>query len=618
MTGDDFIRVYDDANYVIDNPYIKSGLNADSIRWAFTTTRMANWHPVTWISHILDWQLYGANPAGHHLTNLIIHIINVLLLFYILCRLTGRTRRSLVVAALFAVHPLHVQSVAWIAERKDVLSTMFGLLMILAYVRYVESPRLRRYMLVAAAFILGLMSKPMLVSMPFLLLLLDYWPLYGLIHTKKENAPGIRWFIWNKIPLIALTAVACNVTIWAQDKGGAVVTLHWYPMGVRAVNAIVSYAIYIGKTLWPVNLAIFYPHPGASIPTWQVFGSCVLFMAVSAIVLRCARSRPYIAFGWLWYVISLVPVIGLVQVGDQAMADRYAYIPHIGLFIAAVWTAADLLEQLKNKTQIDMRKVAVIISAGVISILIVCTVIQVGYWRDSETLFSRAKDVTTGNSVACYNLGLALQRQGRNAEAIENYREALRIGPDNPDSRINLGLLLLRGGEYKDAEEQFASSLKFRKGWAKSQQGLAMALAAQGKQKEAIDHYLAALQANPRDARTHYNLGSLLASMDLYDEAVKHLSAATRISPGYVAAHHNLGLVYQLQGKFDSAIEEHKTAVRCDPTNPELHETLAACLYCAGDYAHAWREVDILRRLGAEPDQAFIKALAAKMPEPRR
>ncbi len=348
---------FDDDKYIIENFHVQKGLTRDSVIWAFTATHVSNWHPLTWLSHMLDFQLYGLNPSGHHLTNVFFHLVNTLLLFLVLKLMTGALWRSGLVAALFAVHPLHVESVVWVAERKDVLSTLFWMLTLWAYLGYTKRPGVKRYLVILLAFALGLMAKPMLVTLPFVLLLLDYWPLkrielgqsaIGLPAASQPstiaNKPGAQAFrlLLEKTPMFVLAAVSSVVTFIVQKSGGAVGALETYPFKIRMANALLSYVIYLKKMIWPQNLAVFYPHPGQSLPMWQAAGAGLLLVVVSIAVIRAGRRYPYLPVGWLWYVGTLVPVIGLVQVGDQAMADRYTYVSLIGLFIVVAWGVPDV------------------------------------------------------------------------------------------------------------------------------------------------------------------------------------------------------------------------------------------------------------------------------------
>jgi len=430
----DFIN-YDDNRYITENQHVQSGLTLEGVTWAFTTTHAANWHPLTWLSHMLDCQLYGLNPSGHHLTNLVFHIASTLLLFLVLERMTGALWRSAFVAALFALHPLHVESVAWAAERKDVLSTFFWMLTMWTYVHYVERPGFNRYLLVLLSFVLGLLSKPMLVTLPFVLLLVDYWPLgrfqFGRLsgdrrsHTPKSSDTGdqksiVLRLIREKVPFFVLCAISSILTIFAQQKIGALGSLESYTLGSRIANASVSYVRYIEKMVWPRHLAVLYPYQ-QMLPIWKVLGSGLLLVGVSVLVIRAVRKHPYLGVGWFWYLGTLIPVIGLVQVGKQAMADRYTYVPLIGLFVMIAWGVPDLLAGWR------FRKVVLSISTGLLlSLLMIVTNLQVKHWQNDITLFEHTLAATSNNFIIHYNLGVAFDRQGKTQEAIAHFAEALR------------------------------------------------------------------------------------------------------------------------------------------------------------------------------------------------
>lgn len=606
VSDNGFIRAFDDGTYVLSNPHVSSGLTIDGIRWAFTASYASNWHPLTWISHMLDWQLYGSNGAGHHLTNLLFHMANTMLVFALLCWMTGHRRRSLFVAALFAIHPLHVESVAWIAERKDVLSTFFGLLTIAAYLHYVRRPQARRYMLVVLAFVLSLLSKPMMVSLPFMLLLLDYWPLRREVSARK--------LILEKIPLMALVAASCLVTLWAQHAGGSMISVARMPFGVRAANAAVSCAGYIAKMFWPQNLAVFYPHPLATLPVWQVIGSVLFTAAGFAAAVACVKKRPYVTVGWLWYVITLVPVVGLVQVGVQAMADRYTYVPLLGIFIALTWLAADTYERLTSARETPWKRVLpAVVATAIVLTLAARTFVEVGYWRNSETLFTRAIEVTPKNLLAHYNLALEVQKLGRFSEAAEHYRAVLQIDPNNVDATKNLGLSLLREQSYDEASDVFRTLLKLRPGSAKAYQGLAMALEGQGRRAESIAYYRKVVEVEPSSSLGHYNLGNVLSRSGKIDEAANEYHEAIRLDPHSAAAHHNLGVVFQRKHRLDLALKEYREAVRIAPNDPETHNTLGVALFGAGDYAGAWEQVQETLQCGGQPDPDLVEVLQRKM-----
>jgi protein O-mannosyl-transferase len=458
--------LYDDELYVFANPKVLSGVTGAGTWWAFTSFYAANWHPLTWLSLQLDAELFGRQAWGFHLTNLLLHIANSVLLFLVLQRLTGNQTRSAVVAALFALHPLHVESVAWVAERKDVLSTLFWLLTLAGYAHYVENPSWCRYLLVAAPFALGLLAKPMLVTLPFVLLLLDYWPL-----RRLSFAPAtLRRLLLEKSPLFALSAVSCVVTWYAQQSYGAVQSLQGFPLEIRVGNALLSYVVYLRKTVWPVDLAVLYLHPGSALSLWQAAAAGVILLAATALILKGAARFPYLAVGWLWYLGTLIPVIGLVQVGIQGMADRYTYVPLIGVFVAVTWAIADLTAHW------HLQRVMIAFTAV---ILITCAVyawIQVRYWQDDVTLWQHTLQVTPNSMPAHKNLAEGLRRQGRLGEAMREYQTILAIDPEDSEAHNNLGYLLVMGDDLEGAIVHFRLALRMRPDYAEAKKNLAQAL----------------------------------------------------------------------------------------------------------------------------------------------
>ncbi|MBN2124387.1 MAG: tetratricopeptide repeat protein [Deltaproteobacteria bacterium] len=464
----DFVN-YDDYEYVVQNPHVRYGITPRGLVWAFTSFHSGNWHPLTWISHMVDCELFGLNPGAHHFTGLLLHVASSLLLCRVLFRMTGALWRSVLVAVLFAVHPLHVESVAWVAERKDVLSTLFWMLTIWAYHRYVDGPRAGRYLLTLLFFTLGLMAKPMLVTLPFVLLLLDYWPLGRAVPGARRSGSPWPSLIREKAPFFALSLASCVVTLLAQIQWEAMLLPVSFPD--RAANALVSYAAYMVKTVWPQPLAVFYPHPGDGLAATQVGGSILLLACVSLLALGLLRRHPYLLVGWLWYLGTLVPVIGLVQVGAQGMADRYTYVPLIGLFVMFSWS----MERLASWN--PRARAGVLLVCGLITAaLFLRTLFQVPYWKNGVTLFEHAIRVTRDTSLIRNNLGNALARQGRIAEAEMNYREALRIGPDVAAVHNNLGNVLLEQGRLKEAVEHYRWALEIRPDFPPARENLERAM----------------------------------------------------------------------------------------------------------------------------------------------
>jgi protein O-mannosyl-transferase len=462
VIGHPFIFNYDDDNYVINNPHVQAGLAWATVTWALTATEYSNWHPLTWLSHALDCQLYGLNPPGHHVTNVLFHVLNVVLLFLLLARATGAVGRSLLVAALFASHPFNVESVAWVAERKNVLSTFFFLLTLGAYGWYALKPSVKRYAAVAGLFVLGLASKPMVITLPCVLLLLDYWPLrriegWGQSSVSPETAfpvpqvPLAR-LVLEKLPLFALSAASAAVTIFAQRSYGAMhLTLS---LGVRLENAIYAYAMYVWKGFWPARLAVFYPHPGATLTAWQLGLATLFVLSVSALAWRERTARPYLITGWLWFLGTLVPVIGLIQVGEQAMADRYGYVPLIGVFVMAVWGAADLADSRQLSFRSRARTAAI-----VLAVFSLFTCDQIRYWRSPYDLWSHAVDVTKDNFLGEENLGAALLSSDRFAEALPHLQNAVRIRPSSPAGHLNLAGALALSGRTRDAIREYEAAI---------------------------------------------------------------------------------------------------------------------------------------------------------------
>ncbi|MCY2988615.1 MAG: tetratricopeptide repeat protein [Planctomycetota bacterium] len=551
----------DDGLYVFENPHVQQGLTWEGFRWALTTGHAGNWHPVTWFSHMTDCQIFGLNPAYHHGVSVLLHGVNSVLLYLVLKRMTRAVWRSAVVAALFALHPLHVESVAWAAERKDVLSTLFWILTLAAYVRYTAVPGWRSYGLVVVCFVLGLMAKPMLVTLPFVLLLLDYWPLRRLRPDagggQAASPTTLPRLILEKIPLLILSLASCLVTFAVQQRGGAVRAFEIIPPGMRLANALVAYAAYLGKMLWPSRLAVCYPY--ASITTWQWLAAGALLAVISLVAIGGAKRRPYLAVGWLWYLGTLVPVIGLVQVGDQAMADRYTYVPLIGVFLMIVWTATDLTADGGwGRSLIRIALVPVLVGCLLLSLL------QVSYWRNSLRLFEHAVQVTKDNAIAHCNLGFALHERRQLDQAIVHYREALRIEP----------------------------------GWAMVRNNLGAALATQGNAAEAVEQFRAALAAEPGDASTHGNLGRALSGCGQFDQALTHYREALRLAPEKPFVYSQLAwfLVVCPKPEFRDSAEAlplaEQAARLAQGTSPAVLDTLAAAYAAVDRFPEAVREAE--------------------------
>jgi Tfp pilus assembly protein PilF len=573
----------DDEVYIVHNFHIQEGLTFDSFAWAFTSIHAANWHPLTWLSHMLDVQLYGVKAGRHHMTSLLFHILNTLLLFFVFKRMTGALWPTTFVAALFALHPLHVESVAWVSERKDVLSAFFWMLTMGAYVLYVEHPGVNRYVQVIVFFILGLMAKPMVMTLPFVLLLLDFWPLnrfqfgqLGADGRKQQNSLALR-LIWEKIPLFVLAASSGVVTLLAQQNFGAIGSFDTYPLDVRISNALMSYVDYIGKMIWPHNLAVFYPYTHTI--SWPILAwSSLFFLSFFFLAIKKLKAHPWFAVGWLWYVVTLVPVIGLVQIGSQAMADRYTYIPLIGISIIAAWGIPELMAGWRLKGT-----ASAIMALAFLSVITGMTWIQAGYWRNSVKLFEHALDVTKNNYMAHNSLAAALSAGGRTAQAIHHLHEALRIYPRYVAGHINLGIELSNQGRRAEAIRHFNEALEINPESVGAHINLAVILAIEGRASEAIRHFDKALEINPESYEVHGKLGDALVRMDRLNEAIGHYRQALRINPRFAEVHNNLGITLIRKGKLEEAVAHFRKALRIKPGYVDAQNNLNKTLMLQGN-----------------------------------
>src|SRR6266487_1130651 len=573
----DFIN-YDDPRYVYENTKITGRLSISGIAWAFTHIHSMNWHPLTTISHMLDCQLYGLKAGWHHFTNVLLQSIAVMLLFVSLLQMTGAFWRSAFVAAVFAIHPLRVESVAWIAERKDVLSGVFFMLTLLAYLYYVRLPRTGRYLVVAFVFACGLMSKPMLVTLPFVLLLLDYWPLDRIRGQVSKR-------VLEKIPLIALSAVSSIATLVAQK--GAVGYTEELPVLERFNNAVLSYVLYIWQMLSPVNLAVFYPHPENRLPLWQISSSFLLLICVTAVAIALRKKRPYLITGWLWYLGTLVPVIGLVQVGWQGHADRYTYLPQIGLYVLLTWTVADLTARWRRQRELLSASAAVIIS-----VLSWRAWIQTSYWRDSETLFTHALAVTSNNDVALNNLGIIFLDKGQLDDAISKLQAAIDLRPENAPAHDNLAKALLKKGQVAEAMVHYRKFFELEPASVEARNTLGTALIQQGHVREAIDQWQESLAIQPENGNAASNLAWVFATCpqdSIRDgtRAAELGEKALRISGGKIPMIYKvLAAAYAENGRFADAIETAQRGAELATTqgNPGLAAELESniALYQSG------------------------------------
>ena len=557
---------YDDPFYVTVNPQVPGGLTWDGVKWAFTTMHAGNWFPLVWLSLMLDRTL-GAGAGGFHLVNVAFHIANTILLFWVLKRYTKAVWASFFVSALFALHPLHVESVAWITERKDVLSMLFWLLTMLAYLRYVEIPTAKRYVIVCVVFALGLMSKSMLVTLPFVLLLMDYWPLKRFWPEEKSNGVTIGRLILEKIPLFSLSAASCVMTVIAQKTWGAVAKISIVPFNQRVGNALVSYCDYILKTFWPVDLAVFYPHPIKSLAGWKVAMSLAVLLAITIVVILLRRRR-YLLVGWFWYVGTLVPVIGLVQVGGQAMADRYTYVPLTGIFIMLAWAAGDFVAQ-RRFGQI----LAGVAGSVILGALGVMTFVQVSYWRDTLSLFTHCAAVTHDNVIVRKYLGIGFAEKGDPESAVREFEAALKFEPNDIRTLYNIAGMQARQGRIDEAIEYYNRVLKLKPGDAGTCVAIASIRAARGEFERAIDSYREGLKYNSNDAEMHSGLGLMLLRLNRVDEGIKELEQSVKIKADSVA-YCNLGLAWAQKGQLDKAKECYAKSLQLSPDNANTHYNL--------------------------------------------
>jgi tetratricopeptide (TPR) repeat protein len=655
---------FDDHDYISQNPQVAGGLSWLGFVWAFTQGHAANWHPLTWLSHMLDCQLFGLNAGLHHIVNALLHTLNAVLVFVLFRQMTGAFWRSALVAALFAWHPLHVESVAWASERKDTLSCLFWLLTLIAYVRYARSrtlgdfgpipgpqvgthstasplaprqsdqgrsgmrpyrewkgfPRapLGGYLLVLFLFACGLMSKPMVVTLPCVLLLLDFWPLNRLGPSQSagqdpaDEAPqewGLQSWLkqagklfLEKLPLFGLTLASSAVTCAVQK--GAMSSLDALPFTDRLANAIVSYGRYLAKTLWPSNLAVVYPYE-PHVPAALVIGVALLLVLLTIGCLLCAKRAPFLIVGWLWFLGTLVPVIGLIQVGSQSMADRYMYIPAIGLFVMVVWGVSALIESQSPERLPLLRKTAALAGAAALAVLLGCSFVQVGVWRSNEALFGHATKVTADNYIALDQLGAAYEASGRRAEGMATCAQAVRLKPNYPEARYNLGTMFLKQGDLDQAAQHLEIAVRKKPNFADAHINLGKVFLAQDKLDQAVASFRAGAAAAPADPEAHYSLGTALLMKSQVDDAARCLDEALRLKPGYAEAHRNLAIALMRQGKIVEGASHFCSAVQISPRDPEAHRNLGVALLQLGQPAKA--ESCLIEAVRLEP-----KALATR------
>ncbi len=623
VTNSDFINV-DDQDYVTENSHVQGGLSLEGITWAFFTGHSANWHPLTWISHMLDIQLFGLKPHPHHAMNLLLHIASTVLLFFVLHRMTKALWQSAFVAALFALHPLHVQSVAWVAERKDVLSAFFWMLTMCAYSYYAERRSLARYLSLLVFFALGLMAKPMLVTLPFVLLLLDYWPMGRLEQRKsadkitasqeelekREPSPSgyprtsRRTLLLEKIPLFGLATLSSVVTYLAQHKGGATASLANHPLALRIENAFISYVTYIVKMIWPDNLSVFYPYQKLW-PFWQVLGAVLFFVAVTLLAVWAANRYRYLTVGWLWYVGTLVPVIGLVQVGEQARADRYTYIPLIGLFIMMSWSVPELMGRWRIS-----KKVLLPLSVLVLFCFFCITRIEVGHWQNSFTLFDHALKVTDNNHVAYYSRGSAYaDALGNYEQAIKDYDRAIEINPRLGMAYNSRGNAYAEGlGNYEQAIKDYDRAIAIDPKYTLAYNNRGNAYAALGNYAQAINEYDRAIAIDPTYALAYYGMGNAFAALGNYAQAISDYDRAIAIDPTYAMAYTNRGNAHGAMGNYGQAIFDYNRAIGINPKLATAYRNRAVSYDRAGNGKQALEDLKTAAALGDKTARDYLRA----------
>jgi len=567
---------YDDDVYVFDNPEVNSGINAHSFVWSFSFEAKENtyWHPLSWLSHMLDVELYGLNPAGHHLTNVFFHLVNTLLLFFAFRWMTGAFWPSFFLAALFAVHPINVESVAWVSERKNVLSTFFWMLTMLGYIYYTKRPHVLRYLMVVLAMAAGLLAKPVLVTLPFVFLLMDFWPLERIrISPRKDDRRDHR-HLWNlimeKVPLLVLSGMSVYLSSQSVQGMGNVVSFELAPLKLRIANALTAYVGYLAKLAWPQDMTIFYPYPKV-IPLWQVAGALFILSAITFLVVAAMKKKPYLAVGWFWYLGTLMPMSGLMQAGLwPALADRWAYVPFVGLYMTIAWGVYDHLDRWRIKKIWSL--------VGVAATIIVFMVVargQVRYWRNSVTLFEHALEVVGNHWLFHSSLGNEFSSQGKIDKAIHHYRLALRAPPHNPEGGYyNLASALAARGQLDEAIYYYSVALRVNPHITATRINLGDVLTKKGRTDDAIGHYLEALRIDAKSYQAYYSLGNALLAQGKTDEGIKHFLSALRVNPGFALTHNSLGLAMLRKGELGDAVRQLKLAVKLNPQNAQTQRNL--------------------------------------------
>lgn len=610
----DFVT-FDDPVYVTENHHVQSGLTWKNLNWALLSTEAGFWHPLTWMSFLLDFDLYGLNPGGYHWMNLLWHIANTLLVFLVFTRMTTKVWPSAVVALLFALHPLHVESVAWISARKDVLSTFFWLLAMLIYIEYAAYGGKRRYALTMLAFICGLMAKPMLVTLPFVLLLVDYWPLGRYPEHISSDQRRVMRLMMEKVPFIILGIAAIILTFFAERQAGAIKSLETFPWDIRLANGLISYTGYLGKMLWPSGLSVFYPHPGMW-PFGLVILATFLLGLISLLVFKLRKNHPYLIVGWLWYLIVLAPVIGIIQVGLHASADRYTYVSALGIFLMGVWGAADILEKRRCP-----KLFAKVIMTAMTLLLIILTRQQASYWQDSVTLYRRAIAVTTNNYVALNNLGAALISSGQPAEALTAINAALHIKPDFAQAYNNKGIACRLSGQHEAAVKSFLRAIEIKKNFADAHYNLGNTYFNMGNVDAAVREYRTALELHPLQAvRVHIDLGLALARQNNLPEAVSECHKALALMPGSAEAHNALGMLLMQQGKYREAMQHYVQAVESKPDFADAYNNIGIILALFGRHQEAELQYQTALRIrpGYKEAEKNLEVLQGKIKRERR
>jgi len=605
---------YDDDKYITKNSDVQRGLTRDSVTWAFTHPHQYMWHPLTTLSHMLDCELFGLNPLGHHLVSLALHIVNALLLFWILVSLTGSTWASAFVAAVFALHPLQVESVAWAAERKTVMSGLFWFLTIAVYIWYTKKPGIGRYILVFAIYGLCIMTKPVVVTLPLVLLLLDYWPLERIGRRKIEDPSSLRfaeagrgqqkvspgWLIVEKIPLLVLSAILSILTLIAQHSGGAVVPLEAKPLDQRIAHLFVSYITYIGKMIAPSRLAVFYPYKYATFSNASVIICMLLFILITVLCIYIGRRKKYVAVGWLWFVVTLVPMTGLVQAGSQAMADRYMYISMLGLLIIIVWAVKEIVSKRPH-----WRVVAVVLTVVTLSSAIILTRIQVRYWENSLTLFEHTLKVTENNLIGENNYASALFDAGRFDEVLVHLNNSIRIDSTNFETRINIGKVLVKQKKFNEAIACFNELLRQKQDTAEVHYNWALALSMQKKYDDAIKHFARALDMDPHYPNARNLMGVALMAIGRINEAIECFSELLRQKQDTAEVHYNWALALSMQKKYDDAIEQLAVVLKLEPNYAGAQEIMGKSLLTAGRPKDAIEHLNEALRTSKEPVKVY-------------